>query len=214
MIDSQDRLGRPVPQTASVRASLLRRGLRLEYATLSWNVIGVVVVFMAAFDAGSVALAGFGLDSAVEILASTVVIWNLKDTAGSRERPAMLVLAYAFCGLAIYVTAQAVYSFAANSEPQSSSLGIAWTAATLIAMIALARAKGETGRALGNPVLVTESRVTLIDAYLAGAVLVGLLLNAVAGWWWADPLAGLVVVYYAAREAHKAFSEAANGRQI
>lgn len=170
--------------------------------------IGTVVVFVAAFGAGSVALAGFGFDSAVEILASTVVIWNLRDSVARRERPALLILGSAFCVLAVYISAQAIYTLGADNEPQRSLLGIAWTGATLLAMLALAAAKGQTGRALGNRVLETESRVTQIDAYLAGAVLVGLLLNAFAGWWWADPLAGLVVVFYAAKEAIAAFAEA------
>ncbi|HVV88876.1 MAG TPA: cation transporter [Solirubrobacterales bacterium] len=187
---------------------LLRRGIRLEVTTLAWNVVGVFVVFAAAFAAGSVALASFGLDSAIEILASTVVIWHLTDTAAGRERPALLVLGWAFAGLAVYVTAQAIYTFAAGSEPNGSPLGIAWTGATFVAMVALATAKGATGRALGNRVLLTESRVTRIDAYLAGAVLLGLLANGVLGWWWADPLAGLVVVFYALREARAAFAEA------
>lgn len=206
-VDSRSR-SFATPQQVSARAALLRRGLLLEYATLSWNVVGTVVVFVAAFGAGSVALAGFGLDSAVEILASTVVIWNLRATVGTRERPALLILATAFAVLAVYITAQALYAFAADNEPQRSLLGIGWTGATLIAMLVLAAAKGRTGRALGNRVLETESRVTKIDAYLAGAVLVGLLANGIAGWWWADPLAGLVVVFYATKEAIAAFGEA------
>ncbi len=199
-----------IPSTDDVdgRVSLLRRGIRLECATLGWNVVGVVVVFVAAFAAGSVALAGFGIDTAIEILASTVVIWHLRDTADERrERRALLVIGWAFVGLAVYVTAQAVYTFATGDRPHHSPLGIGWTAATFVAMLALAAAKGQTGRALANVTLETESRVTMIDAYLAAAVLVGLVLNAVMGWWWADPLAGLVIVYYAVREAREAFAE-------
>jgi divalent metal cation (Fe/Co/Zn/Cd) transporter len=188
--------------------ALQRRGIRLELATLAWNSVGVIVVFAAAFAAGSVALAGFGLDTAIEILASTVVIWHLRDTADQRrERVAMRVIGWAFAGLAIYVTAQAAYTLIGGDRPHHSPLGIGWTAATFITMLALATAKSATGKALGNVTLETESRVTVIDAYLAAAVLVGLLLNAAVGWWWADPLAGLVVVYYAVREAGAAFAE-------
>jgi divalent metal cation (Fe/Co/Zn/Cd) transporter len=188
---------------ASTNADLLlRRGLRLEYATLSWNVVGTVVVIAAALSAGSVALTGFGLDSMIEIGASTVVIWQLKGTGGvDRERRALRLIAAAFLALAVYVTAQAAYTLIAANHPSHSPLGIAWTAATTAAMLGLAFAKMRTGEALGNRTLQTEARVTFIDAYLAAAVLIGLLLNAASGWWWADPLAGLVIVYYAIREA-------------
>jgi divalent metal cation (Fe/Co/Zn/Cd) transporter len=207
VVASQSRYGSSVAEHTERRSALLRRGIRLELATLGWNAVGVVVVFGAAIAAGSVALAGFGLDTAIEILASTVVIWHLRDTADRRrERRALLVIGWAFVGLAVYVTAQAAYTLIGGDRPHHSPLGIGWTAATLVAMLGLAAAKGQTGKALGNVTLETESRVTLIDAYLAGAVLAGLLLNAAAGWWWADPLAGLVVVYYAVREAREAFA--------
>ena len=181
-------------------APLIRRGLRLEYATLGWNVVGTVVVLGAGFAAGSVALVGFGFDSAIEILASTVVIWQLHDTVGGRERPALLILGYAFLVLAAYIAAESLYTLIGTHKPEHSWLGIAWTGATFVVMLALARGKAVTGRALGNRVLMTEGRVTLIDAYLAGAVLAGLLLNAVAGLWWADPCAALVIVFYALKE--------------
>lgn len=190
------------------RAALLRRGLLLEYVTLGWNVVGTVVVFVAGIAAGSVALVGFGLDSAIEILASTVVVWQLRDTVGGRERPALLALGISFCALALYIAVQAVVTLAAGDAPDPSPLGIAWTALTLVVMLALAAGKGRTGRALGNRVLLTEGRVTLVDAYLAGAVLAGLVLNAVAGAWWADPLAGLVIVVYGLKEGMAALREA------
>jgi divalent metal cation (Fe/Co/Zn/Cd) transporter len=185
--------------------TLLRRGLALEYATLSWNIVGTVVVIAAALATSSVALAGFGLDSMVEIGASTVVIWQLKGTGGAdREFRALRLIGFAFIALAIYVTAQTAYTVLTASHPDHSPLGIGWTAVTCVVMLALAAAKARTGRALGNRTLQTEARVTLIDAYLAASVFAGLLLNAVVGWWWADPVAGLVVVYYGIREAREA----------
>ena len=187
------------------RVRLLQRGLWLEYATLSWNVVGVVVVAIAAVGARSVALAGFGLDSLIEILASAVVVWQLTgDSGGHRERGAMRVIGGAFFALAIYIAVQGTYLLATGQQPAPSPLGIAWTAVTCIAMLALAFGKARTGAALGNPVLQTEGRVTLIDAYLAGAVLLGLALNAALGWWWADPLAGYVIVFYGLREGWEA----------
>jgi divalent metal cation (Fe/Co/Zn/Cd) transporter len=197
-----------VSNQSETRAQLLRRGLRLEYATLAWNVVGVVVLVAAAIAAGSVALAGFGLDSLIEIGASTVVIWQLTDTGGTRERVAMRLIGGAFIVLAIYIAAQAVYLLIKGVRPSASLLGIAWTAITFAAMLLLAFGKARTGAALHNDVLITEGRVTLIDAYLAGAVLLGLVLNAALGWWWADPLAGLVIVFYGISEGWAALQHA------
>lgn len=192
------------------RPALLARGLRLEYATLGWNVVGVVVVGIAAIAARSVALAGFGLDSAIEILASVVVVWELTGSGSAeRERRALRLIGAAFLALATYVTLQAAYVLAAAARPETSTLGIAWTAATCVVMLALAAGKAATGTALGNAVLRTEGRVTLIDAYLAASVLLGLVLHAVAGWWWADPLAGFVIVFYGIKEGRAAFRTAA-----
>jgi divalent metal cation (Fe/Co/Zn/Cd) transporter len=184
---------------------LLRRGLRLEYLTLGWNVIGTVVVIVAAIAARSVALAGFGLDSLIEIFASVVVVWQLTGASQARERRALRLIGGAFFALALYILGQSAVVLAAQAHPHRSGPGIIWLAATLAAMLLLSYGKRITGRQLGNAVLSTEARVTLVDAYLAAAVLVGLILNAVAGWWWADPLAGLVIVYYGIREGWAAW---------
>jgi divalent metal cation (Fe/Co/Zn/Cd) transporter len=180
---------------------LLRRGRRLELATLGWNVVGVVVLGFAAVEARSVALAGFGLDSLIEIGASTVVLWELADVAKDRQRRAIRLIGSAFVGLATYLAIQSTAVLIVGFHPHQSPLGIAWTAITALVMFALAAGKGRTGAQLGNHVLHAESRITLIDGILATAVLVGLVLNALFGWWWADPLAGYVLLYYAIREA-------------
>jgi divalent metal cation (Fe/Co/Zn/Cd) transporter len=192
---------------SATRRMLIRRGLTLEYLTLSWNIVGTVVSIVAAVAAGSVALAGFGLDSLIEIGASTVVIWQLNQRDRTRERRALRLIGAAFLALAIYVAAQAIYTLIAAQHPHHSLLGIAWTAVTCLAMLALAAGKARTGKALENPVLLTEGRVTLIDAYLAGAILTGLALNTTLGWWWADPLAGFVIVFYGLREGRHALRE-------
>ena len=184
---------------------LLRRGRCLEYTTLGWNVIGVVVLAIAAIGARSVALAGFGLDSLIEIGASTVVLWELADdVAEGRQRRAMRLIGWSFVALVIYLTLQSTWVLVAGFHPHHSALGIAWTATTAAAMFMLAAGKARTGAALNNVVLRTEGRVTLIDGILATAVLLGLVLNAAVGWWWADPAAGYVLVYYGAREAWSA----------
>ena len=189
----------------ATRSVLLRRGFALEYVTLTWNVAGIVVLAIAAVTARSVALAGFGLDSLIEIGASTVVIWALSGTSAERQRRGLQLIGYAFAALAIYLLAQSTVVLAAGYHPQHSVLGIIWTAATAAVMFALAAGKARTGRALAHQVLRTEGRVTMIDGILATAVLLGLVLNAALGWWWADPAAGYVLVFFAAREVREIF---------
>jgi len=179
--------------------------LLLEYLTLGWNVVGVVIVLAAAYTARSVALAGFGLDSLIEIFASIIVVWQLLGVNQQRERLALRLIGAAFFALALYILAQIMVTLLTRTHPATSIGGIAWLAATFIAMLCLAYGKRVTGKQLGNAVLTTEGHVTLIDAYLAGAVLIGLILNALFGWWWADPLASLVIVYYGIREGMHAW---------
>ncbi|WP_322756282.1 cation transporter [Frankia sp. Cas3] len=197
----------PVWNTARVAAAdgtgrpvLLRQGLALEYVTLGWNAVGIVVLTLAAVAARSVALAGFGLDSLIEIGASTVVIWELSGTGQDRERRALRLIGAAFAGLALYLVIESTVVLAAGYRPRHSPAGIAWTAITAVVMVILAAGKAHTGAALDNPVLSAEGRVTFVDGVLAVAVLAGLALNAGLGWWWADPLAGYVLVFYAVRE--------------
>jgi divalent metal cation (Fe/Co/Zn/Cd) transporter len=185
---------------------LLSHGRLLETATLGWNVVGVFVLAVAAIEAHSVALAGFGLDSLIEIGASTAVLWELADVARERRQRAMRVIGFAFVGLAVYLAIQSTVILALGFHPLRSPLGIVWTGVTAVVMFALAAGKAKTGNALGNPVLTAEARITMIDGILATAVLAGLVLNAVLGWWWADPLAGYVLLYYAIREAREALT--------
>jgi divalent metal cation (Fe/Co/Zn/Cd) transporter len=187
------------------RRTLLRRGFLLEYTTLGWNVVGIVVLGVAAVAARSVALAGFGLDSLIEIGASVVVIWELSGTGEARQRRALRLIGTAFALLASYLLIQSTWVIVAAFHPHHSPMGIAWAAVTALAMFALAAGKARTGAALDNPVLSTEGRVTLVDGVLATAVLVGLVLNAILGWWWADPAAGYVLVLYAVRETRVIF---------
>ena len=194
-----------VLKTSERPAVLLGRGRILEGVTLGWNVAGIIVLAIAAVSARSVALAGFGLDSLIEIGASTVVLWELSGPGEDRQRRALRLIGGAFLVLAAYLIIQSVLVLVTGHRPGHSVLGISWTAVTAAAMFALAAGKARTGRALGNPVLITEGRVTLVDGILAVAVLAGLVLNAVAGWWWADPLAALVIVFYALREAREIF---------
>ena len=190
---------------SSEAAALLRRGRLLEVGTLAWNVVGIAVLAAAAVQAGSVALAGFGLDSLIEIGASTVVLWELSGTGAARQRRALRLIGGAFVLLAGYLTAQSAFVLVTQHHARLSPPGIVWTAATAAVMFSLAAGKRRVGVRIGNPVLITEGKVTVVDGVLACAVLIGLVLDAVLGWWWADPLAGLVIVYYAVREARESF---------
>lgn len=183
------------------RRALLRRGFALEWVTLGWNLVGIVVLVVAVLGTRSVALAGFGLDSLIEIGASTVVLWELSGTGEKRQQRALRLIGVAFVVLAAYLAVQSTVALAVGHRPEHGVLGIVWTAITAVVMFALAAGKGRTGAALGNPVLLTEGRVTFVDGLLATSVLAGVTLDTTLGWWWADPLAGYVIVFYATREA-------------
>lgn len=196
-----------ISNDASALPALTRRGFALEYATLGWNVIGLVVLAYAAVSARSVALAGFGLDSLIEIGASLVVVWELSGAGQERRRRALRLIGAGFALLALYLLAQSTWVLAVGFRPHRSPLGIGWTAVTAAVMFALAAGKARTGAALDNPVLRAEGRVTRVDALLAVAVLTGLVLNSAAGLWWADPAAGYILVFYAVREAREIFAD-------
>ena len=198
------------------RARLLRRGVRLEYATLGWNVVGCLVLAAAAITVGSVALAGFGIDSLIEIVASLVVVWQLRETDDpSRTRIALYIISVAFGLLAIYIAVQSlIVLVGVSNHPGRSIPGAVWLALTVAIMLALAHGKADTGRRLDNLVLRTEARITAIDAILAGVVLIGVALNVVGGLWWTDPVAAVVLVFYSAREARHAWHEATDGRTV
>ncbi len=188
----------------SEAAALLRRGLLLEYLTIAWSVLSAFVATVAGIASDSVALIGFGLDSVIEVLAGAVVVWQLRGITGGRERRALWLIGVAFLFLAGYVFTQAVLALLTQSRPHDSTVGIALTAGALIVMAVLGITKKRTGAKLGNPVLQTEAKVTLIDAVLAATLLVGLVLNAVLGWWWADPFAALYLAALAVKEGLEA----------
>jgi divalent metal cation (Fe/Co/Zn/Cd) transporter len=173
---------------------------------LGWNVVGIVVLAYAALAARSVALAGFGLDSVVEIGASVVVLWELTDASKSRQTRALKRIGAAFMLLSLYIAVQSTVVLLTRYHPKHSLLGIGWTAVTALVMFTLAAGKARTGKELLNPVLQLEGRVTFVDGLLATAVLIGLVLNVVFHAWWADPLAGYVIVFYGVKESITIFS--------
>jgi divalent metal cation (Fe/Co/Zn/Cd) transporter len=196
------------PASEVRRQVLRRRGFALEFITLGWNIVGVVVLAILAIASASVALVGFGLDSLIEIGASTVVLWELSGTGEQRQRRALRLIGAAFIALGLYLLVQSTLALLTNHHAAPSIGGIIWTGITAVVMFSLAAGKSRTGRELGNPVLVTEGRVTFIDGLLAVAVLAGVTLDLALGWWWADPIAGYVIVYYAIREAVEIFRPA------
>lgn len=179
---------------------LLKQGLLLEYTTLAWNIVGCIILLLV-LKTNSISLFGFGIDSAIEILASTVVIWQLKAINKDKEKLAEKMIGISFILLSIYILIEVYFSLTQRIHSQVSLLGGVWLFITAVAMFALAYGKSVVGKKINNPVLIAEAKVTVIDGLLAVSVLVGLVLNTYFGLWWADAVAGLVIVYYGLREA-------------
>ncbi len=179
----------------------------LEYVTLSWNVVGCGIIIMLALRASSLSLFGFGIDSVIEIFASIVVIWQLKAINKTYERLATKMIGVAFVLLSLYILIQATLGLVHRSHASPSAGGIIWLTVTAIVMFLLAYGKKQVGQEISNPVLIAESRVTVVDGLLAVSVLIGLLVTAYLGWWWADSIASLVIVFYGIQEAVHTLSE-------
>jgi divalent metal cation (Fe/Co/Zn/Cd) transporter len=192
---------------------LRRRGVRLEWATNGWNVMEVVVTVTLGIQARSLALVAFGLDSVVEIFASSVVIWNLNDErtdpGDQRIHRALRLIAVAFWVLATLLCVASVRGLALTSHPNSSPLGIAYLALTACVMFGLSLLKRTTGRGIPSETLLAESAMTFLDGCLASSVLLALVLNDVFGWWWTDAMAALVVAGFAAIEGFRHWRESA-----
>lgn len=197
------------------RPALLRRGVLLEYFTVGWNILEGLVAIVAGLVSGSVALVAFGVDSFVETISGVVLIWRLRteergdldEEALERvERRAELLVGAAFMLLAAYVAFESVRTLLAAEEPEASPVGIVLTAVSIGVMLWLAKAKRETGEALGSRALIADSKQTRACWYLSAVALVGLGLNAVLGWWWADPLAALAIAVLLVREGWEALS--------
>jgi len=187
--------------------ALGRRARRLEYATTAWNSLEAVIAISTGLASHSLALVAFGLDSCVEVLASVVVLWHLggdaEDVDPARARRALRLIAAAFAVLGAYLLVDAVRSLLTRTVSEPSGLGIAFMAATVVVMFGLARAKRRAGLALDSRPLLANASMTLIDGGLAAGVLVALVADRLAGWWWADPLAAGVVGLIALNEARE-----------
>jgi divalent metal cation (Fe/Co/Zn/Cd) transporter len=188
-------------------SALLRRGLRLEYVTIGWNLIEAFVAIGFGLAAGSIALVGFGFDSLIEVFAASVVIWELRGVGEHRERRALRLIAISFFVLAAYVLLGSTRDLITTAEPRESIPGIVLTACSLVVMPLLAWWKRRTGTALGSATLVADSVETLLCSWLSLILLAGLVLNATVGWWWADPIAAIGLGILALREGREAWRE-------
>lgn len=178
----------------------------LAWFTIAWNCIEGVAGIALGIAAGSVALVGFGVDSYVEVFAGSVIVWRLaQERHGHQlslaaERRAVRLIAVTFLFLAAGVGAESVRKLSSEAEPDTSLFGIGLAVVSLIVMPVLAQAKRKVGERLGSRAVTADATETSLCVYLSGILLVGLTLNAALGWWWADPLAGLGIVYVAGRE--------------
>ncbi|TFD21355.1 cation transporter [Cryobacterium sp. TMS1-13-1] len=189
------------------RTQILRRRIRwIVAATIAYNVVEAIIAIAAGSVASSAALIGFGLDSIVEVLSAAAVAWQFAaPDPEKREKTALQVIAWAFFGLAAYVTVDAGLSLFGVREAEHSTVGIVLAAVSLLVMPFLSFAERRAGRELGSATAVADSKQTLICSYLSAALLVGLLLNTLFGWAWADSVAALVIVVFAVREGLEAW---------
>lgn len=194
-----------VPRIDDARETLVRRGLRLNWLTLGYNALEAAVSLAAGLVAGSVALVGFGFDSVIEVTAAGAAQWRLRsDRHHARreraERRTLRVIGWSFLALAAYVTWDAVLSLVERERPERSVVGIAVLVLSVVVMPVLARAKRRVAAGLGSSALDADATQTSLCAYLSAIALAGVALNAAVGWWWADPVAALVMVPIIARE--------------
>jgi divalent metal cation (Fe/Co/Zn/Cd) transporter len=181
------------------RSALIRRGKLLEYATIGYNSLEGIIAIAAGLLAGSVALVGFGFDSVIEVISGATLLWRLyADVDETRrelvEQRALRIVGWSFLLLAAYVTFDAGKAIIRREPPDGSLVGIVLAAVSLVVMPLLVRAKRRVAKAIGSKALDADATQTALCTYLSAILLGGLLLNALVGWWWADPVAALVMV--------------------
>ena len=192
-------------EIATDRQAVAERGKRLEYFTIIWNSLEGLVALIAGGLAGSISLVGFGIDSFIEVTSGTVLLWRMcvdRDVQ-SRERNEQLslrIVGVCFMALAVYILYQSFSDLLGRRPPEHSMPGIVLACVSLVVMPLLARAKRKIGRELGSAAMQADARQTDFCVYLSAILLIGLLLNAGLGWWWADPIAALVMVPIIAKE--------------
>jgi len=191
------------------KLKLYKKGLLLEYFTVGYNILEGVASIISGIVAGSIALIGFGLDSFVESLSGTVLIWRLRkhsdddEKERNLEQKAIKFVAYTFFILGVYVAYEAIKKLYLREAPESSLVGIIIALLSIIIMPILANQKRQTGEKIQSRALIADSRETIACTYLSIALLFGLLLNYFFGWWWADPIASLVIVGFLIKEGRE-----------
>ncbi len=193
----------------SIRAAAVRRGRHLEYFTIVYNSLEGLIALVAGVVAGSIALVGFGFDSLIEVTSGTVLLWRLRaDVDESRrervEAVSLRVVGACFVVLAIYVTYDSIKSLVRGDAPDESVVGIILAAVSLVIMPLLVRSKRKVARTINSGALMADSKQTELCTYLSAILLGGLLLNALLGWWWADPVAALIMVPIIVKEGIEA----------
>ena len=183
-----------------------RRSRWLLYATIGWNSVEAIIAVTAGIVAGSVALTGFGFDSLIEVFAASVVIWQLRGLSEERERRALRLIGASFFVLATYIVIESARDLVSGQQASESIVGMVLAAVSLAIMPGLAYAKGRVAHRSGSTTLAVESRQTMLCAYLSAVLLAGLLADSLVGWWWADPLAALVIAGLAIREGREAWA--------
>ena len=191
--------------TTPNRPELVRRGQKLEYFTIGYNTLEGLISIVAGLIAGSVSLIGFGLDSLIEVTSGAALLWRLHhDLDHSRreqvERTTLRIVGWCFVALALYILYESASTLNRHAAPERSIPGIIVAAVSVVVMPLLARAKRRVAAGIGSGAMQADSRQTDFCTYLSAILLGGLLLNAVFGWWWADPVAGLVMVPIIAKE--------------
>ncbi|MFN2497757.1 MAG: cation transporter [Pyrinomonadaceae bacterium] len=191
------------------RPALIKRGRYLEYFTIGYNSLEGLIAVSAGVIAGSIALVGFGFDSLIEVTSGAVLLWRLHSDVNEARRErveaiSLRIVGACFLLLAIYVSYDSVMSLITRETPEESLVGILLAAVSLIVMPLLVRAKRKVARGIASRALMADSKQTELCTYLSAILLGGLLLNALFGWWWADPLAALVMVPIIGREGIEA----------
>jgi divalent metal cation (Fe/Co/Zn/Cd) transporter len=198
-----------VMSSETPRAHLVRRGRWLEYFTIGYNSLEGLIAVVAGLIAGSIALVGFGFDSLIEVTSGTVLLWRLHSDVDEARRErveaiSLRIVGVCFVVLAVYVSYDSVKSLIKREAPEESLVGIVLAAVSLVIMPLLVRAKRKVARAINSAALMADSKQTELCTYLSAILLGGLLLNALLGWWWADPVAALVMVPIIVKEGIEA----------